>query len=219
MTMTCIEKLLSISSEPLCGKPQVIPDLLTKYPLGTELFHMLELKNGFYAFESALHVFPASCELASGFDLETWNSDSLWRNQYQDFGKGLLFFAEDILQDQFCLSSAGVVRFAAETGAAHLLADSVEDWCCLILSAYRYETGWPLASQWQGEYGPLPRGKRLMPKIPFFLGGSYELENLWAGDAVRGMRFKADLAIQTRNVPDGTKVKLHVLHEPEGRPQ
>ena len=47
-----------------------------------------------------------------------------------------------------------------------------------------------------------------MPKVPFFLGGAYSMENLWAGDAVEGMRFKADLAMQTTNLPDGTQIRI-----------
>jgi hypothetical protein len=53
-----------------------------------------------------------------------------------------------------------------------------------------------------------------MPKIPFFLGGSYSMENLWAGDAVEGMRFKADLAIQTKNLPDGSQVRIVLSEKP-----
>jgi hypothetical protein len=53
-----------------------------------------------------------------------------------------------------------------------------------------------------------------MPKSPFFLGGAYEIENLWAGDAVEGMRFKADVAMQTRNMPDGTQVHLVIGKKP-----
>jgi hypothetical protein len=36
------------------------------------------------------------------------------------------------------------------------------------------------------------------------------LENFWLGDSVEGMRFKADLAMQTRNLPEGTPIKLHL---------
>jgi hypothetical protein len=68
------------------------------------------------------------------------------------------------------------------------------------------ETGWPLARQWQAENHPLAPGKRLAPKIPFFLGGKYSVENLWEVDAVEGMRAKADLAMQTKDLRDGAKV-------------
>ncbi|MGH9568101.1 MAG: SMI1/KNR4 family protein [Candidatus Angelobacter sp.] len=187
-----------------------MPEFLKRYALGPELFNMLQKKNGFYAFESALHVFPIRCDLTNEMDLETWNSDTLWRNGYANLVQGLLFFAEDILQDQFCLSQQGVVRFKAETGETAIMAGSLEDWAGLITSNYQFETGWPLAHDWQASNGALPRGKRLMPETPFFLGGEYSVTNLWAGDALQGMRFKADIAIQTRDLPPGEKVRLRV---------
>jgi hypothetical protein len=213
-TMTRVEKLLSISSEPFAQTPPVNPELLTTYPLGPELLSILERKNGFYAFESALHVFPLTSESVNGSNLAEWNSGSLWRNDYGDLTSGLLFFAEDIFQDQFCLSGSGVLRFKAETGGTKLMTDSLENWAEIILRDYDHETGRKLVSGWQAENGPLPPGKRLMPKIPFFLGGAYSMENLWAGDAVEGMRFKADLAMQTRNVPDGAQVRLVLGRKP-----
>jgi hypothetical protein len=210
--MTPIDKLLSISSEPLAPSPSALPKLLEAHKLGPELFHMLERKNGFYAFESALHVFPLTS--AVGMSLEEWNADSLWRNGYEDLAEGLLFFAEDIFQDQYCISSDGVLRFFAETGATVFLADTVENWAGKLLSDFKCETAWPLASQWQDENGALPEGKRLMPKIPFFLGGEYSIKNFWVGDSVEGMRFKADLAIQTRSLPSGSQVKINFTRKP-----
>jgi hypothetical protein len=213
--MTHIEKLLSISSEALGSKPSAFPEVFREYDLGEELFHMLEQKNGFYAFEYALHMFPLTADPETG--LEGWNAESLWRSGYEDLAEGLFFFAEDILQDQFCLSKkqGGVHRFDAETGQTTFLAESVEGWAGVILSNYRRETGWPLVHEWQEKNGRLPLGKRLMPKTPFFLGGEYKIENLWAGNPLEGMRFKADLAMQTRNLPEGAQVKLNIAPKPE----
>jgi len=207
-----IERLLSISSDPLADCPPAPPKLLDSYPLGNELFRMLQLKNGFYAFEASLHVFPLSS--SDCMSLEEWNSDSLWRGGYGDLAGGLLFFAEDVFQDQFCLSSQGVLRFNSECGTTSAMASSVEEWANKVLQDYRQETGWPLASEWQKAHGPLALGKRLMPKIPFFLGGAYSLDNLWAGEAVAGMRFKADLALKTKDLPEGSKVRLVVGKDP-----
>jgi hypothetical protein len=210
--MTPVEKLLSISSEPLAPRPKAPAKILESYPIGPELFHMLECKNGFYAFESALHVFPLTS--AVGMSLEEWNADSLWRNGYEDLAEGLLFFAEDIVQNQFCLSADGVLCFFSETGETAVMSDSIEGWAENILGDYESKTSWPLAAKWQAENGPLPTGKRLMPKVPFFLGGEYSIENLWVGDPVEGMRLKADLALQTRKLPDGSAVKLIIGKEP-----
>jgi len=205
--MTRTEELLSISSAPLVTTPPDNSATTKDFHLGSELIAMLERKNGFYAFESALHVFPLTGEPVGGSNLAEWNSDSLWRSDYGDLTSRLLFFAEDVFQDQFCLSSSGVLRFSAETGGTKPIAQSLESWAELILRD-DHATGWTLAKTWQAENGPLTPGKRLMPKIPFFLGGAYSMDNLWAGDAVEGMRFKADLALQTRNLPDGAQVRI-----------
>jgi len=186
--MTRVDELLSISSEALAPKPKALPKVLEPYALGCELFQMLQSRNGFYAFESALHVFPLTS--AAGMSLEERNSESLWRGGYQDLAEGLLFLAEDVFQDQFALSARGVLRFKAETGETTRLADSIDGWAEKLLSDYKTETGWPLASQWQADVGPLLAGKRLMLSTPFFLGGEYSIENLWMGDAVEGMRFQ-----------------------------
>ena len=141
----------------------------------------------------------------------------LWRKEYGDLANGLLFFAEDILQDQFCLASEqrGVFRFHAETGQTSFVAESLESWAERVLNNYRVETGWPLAHEWQAKFGPLPQGQRLMPKLPFFMGGEYALGNLWAGNPLEGMRYKGELAMQTRDLPNGTKVKLNISSKPK----
>ena len=61
--MTRIEKLLSIGSEALAPAPETLPEFLAEWSLGPELFAMLRQKNGFYAFESALHVFPLTADI------------------------------------------------------------------------------------------------------------------------------------------------------------
>jgi len=210
---TAVERLLSISSGPLASPPVQLPKLLDRYTLGGDLFNLLKLMNGFYAFEAALHVFPVSSR--DCMSLEEWNSDSFWRSGYRDLAEGLLFFAEDALQDQFCLSAEGIVRFESETGRRAFIAPTIEDWAGTTLGSYAQQTGWILASRWQAENGPIPAGKRLMPRTPFFLGGAYSPSNLWVGDSLEGMRFKADLALQTRNLRDGAQVRVALGKKPQ----
>ena len=192
-----------------------MPAFFRDYLVGPELFHLLEMKNGFYAFEQALHVLPLGSDVTSTMTLEEWNSETLWRSAYEDLAQNLFFFAEDVFGDQFCLSKmeVGVLRFDAERGEASVMADSIEEWANSILTNYEVETGWPLAQEWQAQHGPLQLGTRLQPKIPFVYGGEYNLENLWAGDAVKGMLFKGEVALKVRNVPDGTPVKMEIKHQ------
>jgi hypothetical protein len=56
--------------------------------------------------------------------LEGWNAVSLWRNEYQDLATGLLFFAEDVLQDQFCLSMKENLRELGGLARAALVLTS-----------------------------------------------------------------------------------------------
>ena len=210
--ITATDRLLSIGTGSLGPAPRSRPKLLETFPLGEELFQMLQRKNGFYAFESALHVFPIASSNCTSW--EEWNSETLWRNGYKDLADDLIFFAEDIVQDQFCLSARGVERFKAETGETEQMAASVEEWARVLLADYALETGWPLAATWQAAHGPLRTGARLLPVRPFFLGGEFSVENLWAGDAAEGMRLKADLAIQTRDLPEGASVRLIVGQKP-----
>ncbi|MGI8552314.1 MAG: SMI1/KNR4 family protein [Dehalococcoidia bacterium] len=162
------------------------------------------------AFESALHLFPLSHE-QGGLTLEQWNAQGLWRYEYGDLAVGLLCFGEDIFGNQFALRAGEVCRFEAETGSVVPMARDLEEWARLILDDSALETGYPLGHAWQQHNGALLPGKRLLPKLPFVLGGEYTLENLYAGDAVAGMRFRGNLAQQLRDLPDGAKVRLEIV--------
>jgi len=87
---------------------------------GAALLKWLRQKNGFYAFESALHVFPIGTK-DGVMDLETWNHLDTWRDTYDGLANGYLFFAEDIFGNQFCLQQDGTSGFEAETGAVHIV--------------------------------------------------------------------------------------------------
>ena len=212
---TNLKKLVSISSEALCDdSPQILDRLLSQAGvLGEQLIDLLRNKNGFYAFESALHVLPAGCK-GSCMNIEEWNNDSSWRKEYGDLVQGYLFFAEDVFGVQFALCNLAVRKFDPEIGEFEDFAPDLEKWAAKILEDYNYETGFPLAHDWQLQNGPLSPGKRLLPKIPFVLGGAYEVENLYAADALEGTMFRADIWRQISDLPDGSQIKLKVINRP-----
>lgn len=206
-----VHALLSVASSALSLEPvKTIPSMLKQAGRrGCELFELLAQRNGFYAFESAFHLFPLCRAAEQG--IERWNSDELWRNCYQDMTDGCLFFAEDIFGGQFCIKDDLIFTFDPETGELERLASGYEEWAQTILDDYKVLTGQPLAHEWQERYGALPAGKRLIPRQPFVAGGKFEIENLYALDAVKGMRFRADLAIQLRDVPDGAQIEFKIV--------
>jgi len=211
-----VQKLISIASPALAQ--EAIPALLGDELQGDErlrgeLREMLAMKNGFYVFEGALHVFPWIQQSAHSahLSLQDWNDTQLWRCWYQGQCDGLLSFAEDAFGGQFAISKDEVVSFDPESGEVEAIASSIAEWAGALLLNYRQLTGYPVAKAWQLTNGAIPEGSRLLPKIPFILGGQYEKENLFAVDAVKGMRYRGDLWQQISDLPDGAQVRIKAL--------
>ena len=205
-------RLLSVASEPILTPPHS-RELESLSFLGeqiTGLEEMLALKNGWYAFESSLHGFPLGAK-SGVMDLRTWNSNDLWRNHYKYLDDGCFFFAEDVFGVQFCFLREKIHTFDPETGTTQNFANNLGEWSKKILDDFNLHTGYPLAHEWQSEHGPLKPGERLLPKIPFVLQGSYTIENLYSMDAVEGMKFRASIATQIQQLPDGSKVRLKIV--------
>jgi len=203
-------KLLAVASgsigTPICGDR----DRGSEVP--PELFRLLSGRNGFYAFESALHVFAIGPSDKKDLDLLTWNRQDLWRQAYPGFIEpGDLFFAQDAFGGQFVLREGVVYSFDPETGGLEVIAKNLDEWARAILADFEYLTGYPMAHSWQELNGPIPIGRRLVPKVPFVLGGEFEPGNLAALDAVKGMLFRGDVATQIRDLPDGSSVELRMV--------
>ena len=211
-----IEKLLSIASSATVAEVASSISLPTQQVGGEsfqELVQMISAKNGFYAFEGALHVLPwvASPEPGPIIGLQAWNESELWRDWYQGITDGLFFFAEDIFGGQFAIRGNEIVSFEPESGEIEVVAPSLDRWAAEILLNYVRLTGYSLAQSWQLSNGPIAIGKRLLPKVPFILGGPYEETNLHSVYAVQGMRYRGELWEQLRDLPDGAQVRLKVL--------
>jgi hypothetical protein len=206
-----LEKLIEIASDPIIRISPVISPSLRSLggALVAELLKLLARKNGFYAFESSLHIFPTQSKPGE-IGLEDWNSN-LWRNEYQGLADGMLFFAEDVFGGQFCMKSGEIYTFDPETGHASHIAKDLEGWADVILADYEVLTGYPLAHEWQNLKGRLSPGERLVPKIPFVAGGEFSIENLYLLDSVKAMQSRANLAVQIKDVPDGQAIRLKVV--------
>jgi hypothetical protein len=167
-------------------------------------------RNGFYAMSSALLVRPVGGDVAGVRSVATWNQPTLWRCAYGDLAADGWCFAEDAFGGQFSLHDDGVFAFDPETGARDRLADDLVGWAEALLDDAAVLTGYPLAHEWQVRHGPLPVGQRLVPTVPFVLGGSFDVDNLRALDEVQGMRLRGELAVQLRDLPDGATVRYGV---------
>ncbi|GLW92710.1 SMI1/KNR4 family protein [Actinokineospora globicatena] len=211
--MDHLEKLLRAASGPTCpaASGDDLAELLPEWGrVGGELASLLGWRNGFYGFLSALHLRGLGGETPAG--LVGWNSAGCWREAFGGLADGRLYFAEDIFGFQFAIAAGGeaVVAFDSETGQVEEVADSLDGWAEVILEEPEYRTGFPLARAWQERNGALAAGTRLFPKLPFFAGGKYKIENLYASDAVTGMRARGSIAVQIKDLPDGTRIEFQI---------
>src|SRR5688500_8361407 len=110
-----LDRLISAGSPSLSHSIQSAEDI-SRDSLSNVLASILENKNGFYAFESALLVRPSQAPSASVLDIQSWNSWDLWREAYGETVAGITFFAEDIFGCQFGVRQESVVSFNPETG-------------------------------------------------------------------------------------------------------
>lgn len=205
--MAALDTLVDLAGSALADGPVTVG--FPAGPRGEELRRLLTVRNGFYAFVSALHVLPSGTTDGGPADLARWNSADLWRHTYGSATDGCTFFAEDAFGGQFCIRDEEIFTFDPETGDLEALALDLEGWAQALLDEHEVLTGHPLAQSWQEEYGPLPAGRRLVPKQPFVLGGPFEWDNLYDADAVEAMCFRGDMARQIADLPDGASLRIH----------
>ena len=85
-----LRKLISIGSERMVGLLWNSDYLRDWGRLGAELESVLKVKNGFYAYESALLIRPLRNE-SDPLGIEEWNRQELWRAEYIDKLDDVLF--------------------------------------------------------------------------------------------------------------------------------
>ena len=190
-----LDELVSRAGEALGGPSELRPGM-PDGARGGELAGLLQVRNGFYAFDDALHVFGTAPRDAAEFDVVEWNSPGLWRNVYGTMARGMFFFAEDVFGVQFGIARSRVFVFDPETGESELIAHDLDAWAGRVLANPALVVGWAVAREWRRRAAPLDRGTRLAPRVPFAEGGGYEIENLEALDAVEGMRRRGRAAAQ-----------------------
>lgn len=200
-------ELLINATGPLAADP---PAGLTPAGRTAELLALLSECNGFYAFNDALHVFPATTtDPVEGMTLQGWNANDLWRDSYGQLAHGHLFFAEDVFGGQFSILGDQVVTFDPETGDLEVVGQTIDEWIARLCGEDGdVLTGRMVADRWRQARGPLARGQRLVPVKPFVMGGDYAIDNLQAMESVDAMRVRGPVAQQLHELPDGTEVEL-----------
>jgi hypothetical protein len=185
------------------------PKLVTAKPcdsrLGAELLELLTARNGAFFFSQSLRLFSTDDCLES-YGLHRWNSNDLWRSTYESIPSSLLFFAEDLFGYQFGILDDDIVRFDPETAELAYFASSIDGFANAILEDTDYLTGMSIATAWQSKLGSIHLRNRLIPQVPFVLGGEFDLSNLRSVESAKAMRIRGPIASKIRHLPDGTQI-------------
>lgn len=201
--MSRLDKLLEIASPSLSEEIASTSSIDDK-----DLFGLLARKNGFFAFEYALEVFPCGASALS-YPVTEWNSQTLWHDAYNDLAPKGFCFAQDAFGGQFVLSDS-IYFFDPETGELETFANDLEEWANNVLCNHDAATGYSLAHEWQSAQGRIVPRNRLTPIAPFVLGGEVCAKNLVQMNAVKSLRLRGSLAQKIRNLPDGSKIIYEV---------
>ena len=210
-----LQKLIAISSNSLNPGSYSVEFVQSDINISfdSELSGILSVRNGFYAFESALHVFPAN-STDEEIGLVDWNNENLWKSNYDGLASDLICFGEDVFANQFAFRGNEIVRFNPETAEKTVLSDTLDGWAGLILSDYEFMTGHRVAKEWQAKFGKIPSGKRLCPIKPFAFGGEFLISNLKLTDTLTFLLEMGNLARQISELPNGARVRLIVGSPP-----
>ncbi|KAH8168285.1 hypothetical protein LIA77_12014 [Sarocladium implicatum] len=208
MPETQVEKLLDRASLTV-GQGDPVDLGESTGPIA-ELADMLHRKNGFFAFNGGVQVFAAGPgSLCPELELQTWNELRTWKHAYEGLADHVFCFGQDIFGVQFAIiDNKQVVTFDPETAEIELIGNTIESWAEWLLADPDFHGAASFAYDFQKARGALELSQRLVPVMPFICGGSFDHSNLEVVDAIQAMHIRADIAVQTKNLPDGTDVEI-----------
>jgi hypothetical protein len=190
------------SSNPLRKESFVAPSILsTNTSIEKELIDFLLKKNGCFLFSKSVHIYS---------DIQLDEVNRLLREKYDDLFNdeiGIVSFAQDIFGVQFVYNENGIFACDLDTGETQIISESFYHWLDLIF--YNKESfGSDISNAWIKKNGEIDDKQRLVPKLPFCLGGKYEVENLVPMGFQDMVDFYYQFYITTKDVPDGKEIRI-----------
>ena len=179
----------------LCGQLQSFDD-----PASTEGMPapagLIALKRPFVAFSGSLLV-PGDAPRISELACDCGLPDSR-----------LALFGLDVFACPFGVSDDGTIfRLDPESGAFEARWSSLDSWCDWL-----EVQGWiegEVLTEWEAMNGPIGMAERLLPRVPFVLGGVADVDNLVAAPWALALEEYRWLRGQLQAYPEGTRVRLH----------
>lgn len=194
-----LTRLISVASPALGASGAALPPALP-----APLAPLWAQRNGWVAFWSSLHVFPLG-PARDGCDVAAVNATLA--GAFGELAAGHLAFGQDLFGVLVTWHGQHVCTFDPETAEHEPVAENLDDWADAVLADPEELVGSAFALDWQERNGPLEPGERLVPLLPFVLGGEYDDANLEPRDTLRALRERAALARVIATLPDGADVE------------
>lgn len=195
MATPSLDGLLALAGPALGAPPDAPPDALRA---------LHDARNGFVAFFAALHVFPTRSASEDVPDLAAL--ETTLRDAYGPLLGAHRAFAQDLFGSLFTVHPDGICSFDPETAEHEVLAADLDAWAGLVLAEPEALVGSAFAFDWQERHGALHANERLVPLMPFSLGGEYDDANLEPRDTLRALRERGVLARALAGLPDGAEI-------------
>lgn len=190
-------RLLSIAG-PALGNPAAGPS-----DAPATITPLLAARDGFLTNFAALHVFPAD---APDGEPGLASVHATLERAYGELLGGHRAFAQDLFGVLFTVHPDGICTFDPETAEHEVVAADLTGWAEAVLAEPEELLGAAFAFDWQERHGALRAGERLVPLLPFSLGGEYDDENLEPRATLTALRERGVLARALAGLPDGAEV-------------
>lgn len=143
--------------------------------------------------------------------IEEWNNFDLWKRLFPlEHIKNIFFFAENILSYQYGIFDKNIVILNPEDSSLEIFASSISEWFSIVNSdpvTYLYSD---ILEEWKNKKGEVLLGEKLIPSLPFILGGNYNLDNFVKRTEIEAMDYYSQYARKLYKLQDGDCVKLKI---------
>mgnify|MGYP001546136526 CR=1 FL=1 len=164
--------------------------------------------NGGFFYNYSLHIYAVS----TSFEFhDIFKINEIIKESFGKIIKNDFYFAQEIFGNQFGYCDEGIVFLNIESGERNIIARDFDEWMEILNKDLDYFTGRKLVESWNKFNNAMKPNERFCPKIPFVIGGKFEIENLFLQAFPKNILANANIATQIYELPDGTPIKLKII--------
>ena len=175
--------------------------------LPKDLAQMYAAHDGFRAYGGSLWIYPLS-RGDEVYRLTSWNDAATWKANYPQDIERAIFFGCNAFGDQFGVIEGAYGMLDAETGQFEAIGATLDEWAEALMADSEFHLGTEQLAIWEQANERLRLHHRIVPKVPFVMGGSYDVNNYYAMELLSSLLLRGAIADQIYHLPDGAQVRF-----------